>query len=497
MAARRGARSRTRSRGSSARCPQGAAEAAERALAWTHLLLVLGFLVFLPKSKHLHILTAAPNVYLAKNGPGGRLEPLRIDLEAPQDGHSVRRRRRHGPRRANRCSTCSRAPSAAAARRYVPHGARASRLSPKLLIMGLRDHVTAECRRDPRRGRRRRAWSNCSRWCRPRSRDEVVWDCVTCGACVRECPVDIEHVDTIVDLRRNLVMAESRFPAEAGSAPAQPRDTGRTRGASRSRRAPDWAEGIDGVRVLAEGETPPEYLYWVGCAGAFDDRARATARSVAQLLGRRRASTSRSWVRASCAPATPRGGWGTSTCSRCSRSRTWQRSRARGSRRSSRAARTASTRSRTSTPTTAGRFEVIHHTELLAYLVSKGALAAGRRVRDAARSVLPRAPQRRLRARRARCSAATSPRCRGRRSARSAAGRAGRACGWRRTTGTRINAARIEEAAGTGADTVAVACPYCLVMLDDGAKETGTRPAGRRRRDTDGRGQRPPGRCET
>ena len=108
--------------------------------------------------------------------------------------------------------------------------------------------------------------------------DEVVWDCVTCGACVRECPVDIEHVDTIVDLRRNLVMAESRFPAEAGALLRGVEGPSENPWGQPRRRAPEWTEGLDGVRVLEPGEPPPEVLFWVGCAGAFDERARQTTR---------------------------------------------------------------------------------------------------------------------------------------------------------------------------------------------------------------------------
>src|SRR5205085_4672160 len=104
----------------------------------------------------------------------------------------------------------------------------------------------------------------------------------TCGACMRECPVDIEHVDTIVDLRRNLVMAESRFPKEAGAMLRNLETAGNPWGVSQELRT-DWAEGLD-VAVWAPGTPPPEILYWVGCASSFDDRAKRTARAMAKLL---------------------------------------------------------------------------------------------------------------------------------------------------------------------------------------------------------------------
>ena len=110
--------------------------------------------------------------------------------------------------------------------------------------------------------------------------DDVVWDCVTCGACVRECPVSIEHVDHIIDLRRHLVMADSRFPPEA-----EPmlRDVERASNpwgrASQTERA-DWAERL-GVRILEPGDPLPDVLY---CAASFDERARTAAESTAKLL---------------------------------------------------------------------------------------------------------------------------------------------------------------------------------------------------------------------
>ena len=112
--------------------------------------------------------------------------------------------------------------------------------------------------------------------------DEVVWDCVTCGACVRECPVSIEHVDHIVDLRRHLVMVDSRFPAEAAPMLRDIERSSNPWGKAQTERA-DWTEGLD-VRVLQPGEQPPEVLYWVGCAASYDERARASARSTAQLM---------------------------------------------------------------------------------------------------------------------------------------------------------------------------------------------------------------------
>ena len=98
--------------------------------------------------------------------------------------------------------------------------------------------------------------------------DDVVWDCVTCGACVHECPVAIEHVDHIVDLRRQLVMVDSSFPAEAEPMLRDVEKASNPWGKPQVERA-DWSEGL-GVRVLEPGDAPPEVLFWVGCAPAYD-----------------------------------------------------------------------------------------------------------------------------------------------------------------------------------------------------------------------------------
>src|SRR6478735_3407843 len=116
---------------------------------------------------------------------------------------------------------------------------------------------------------------------------EVLWDCTTCGACVEQCPVDIEHVDHIVDMRRYQVMIESEFPSELGGLFRNLENKGNPWGQNQSARM-DWAKDLDfDVPVVKPGEeldADYEYLFWVGCAGAFEDRAKKTTQAVAELL---------------------------------------------------------------------------------------------------------------------------------------------------------------------------------------------------------------------
>ena len=172
----------------------------ERVFVWVHVLTILTFLAYLPRSKHLHIATAAFNVWFGRTGRGGRLEPLRFDdPEVPEEEI------RFGAGKAAdltwkqvldtfSCTECGRCQD------VCPAFATGKTLSPKLVIMGLRDDVFAP---------------GDAALVPDAVPEESIWDCVTCGACVQACPVSIEHVDHIVDLRRHLVMVESSFPAEA------------------------------------------------------------------------------------------------------------------------------------------------------------------------------------------------------------------------------------------------------------------------------------------
>ena len=145
-------------------------------------------------------------------------------------------------------------------------------LSPKLLVMDLRDELF--------RGSRQALVPGVIT-------DDVLWACTTCGACVEQCPVDIEHVDAIVDMRRYEVMVESRFPSEAALMLRNVENRGDPWGLGAAKRL-EWTAGLGFEVPVVKGSIPEdvEYLFWVGCAGALDERARRTTQSVARLLHR-------------------------------------------------------------------------------------------------------------------------------------------------------------------------------------------------------------------
>jgi Fe-S oxidoreductase len=446
-------------------------ETLERVFVWSHILIVLAFLTYLPKSKHLHIITAAPNVYFAKNGPGGRLEPERIDLDSADEDL------RFGVATAKdlskkqlldlfSCTECGRC------QEVCPAWNTGKPLSPKLLIMDLRDHVEGL---DP--ASMAAGTVELQPLVPNAVTDEVVWDCVTCGACVQECPVDIEHVDTIVDLRRNLVMAESRFPTEAGTMLRGVEGPNQNPWSQPNAARTEWIGDIP-VRVLQPGDPAPEYLFWVGCAGAFDDRATQTTRSVARLLNAAGVDWAVLGARERCTgdPARRMGHEYlfqmlaeqnaatfaeagitkvVATCAHCFNTLANEY------------------------PDYGATLEVVHHTELLSHLIAERRLLTtpgangtvtyhdacylGRHNGnfDAPREVLG--------------AAGTTATEMERSRERSFCCGAGGARMWMEEGGeARINDTRFAEAEATGADTVAVACPYCFVMLDDAAKAKGS-----------------------
>ncbi|HET9671808.1 MAG TPA: (Fe-S)-binding protein [Actinomycetota bacterium] len=437
-----------------------ASELLDRVLVWIHLLVILGFLAYLPGSKHLHIGTAPINVWLAKDGPTGRLEPNRIDLEAAEEDirFGVATQKDLSRKQMLDLFTCT---ECGRCQEVCPAWATGKPLSPKLLIMDLRDRVVAEAAGEV----------ELQPLVPNAVTDQVVWDCVTCGACVRECPVDIEHIDTIVDLRRNLVMAESRFPQEAGAMLRGVENQENPWGQPASARL-DWTKDVE-VRVLQEGDPAPEVLFWVGCAGAFDERAQQTTRSVVRLLQAAGVDVAVLGPRERCTgdPARRMGheylfqmlaeqnvetlnGAGVAkivaSCAHCFNTFANEY------------------------PDYGGTYEVVHHTQLLSELIAAGRLQPrtgdgeityhdacylGRHNGefDAPRAVIGG-------------EIAEMPRNR----ERSFCCGAGGARMWMEEGSPRINDTRFEEAAATGATTVATACPYCLVMLDDAAKGKGS-----------------------
>jgi Fe-S oxidoreductase len=458
----------------------GVTRVLERVFVWAHVITILGFLAYLPRSKHLHIASAAFNVWYGRTGPGGRLEPLRFDdPDIPEEDI------RFGAGTAAdltwkqmldtfSCTECGRCQDA------CPAFATGKVLSPKLLIMGLRDQVFA----DGGAIVKARAGSD-GGTAGPAAPidlislvpnavpEESVWDCVTCGACVQACPVSIEHVDHIVDLRRHLVMVESSFPSEAEPMLRDVERASNPWGKAQSERA-DWADGL-GVRILESGETAPEYLYWVGCASSFDERARTTAESTVRLLQRAGVDFAILGAREACTGDPARRIGNEYVFQAFAEQNVATLNEAGVTKIIANCPHCFNTLGN-EYPDFGGDYEVIHHTELLAGLVREGRLtpqrSEGLSITYHDSCYLARhndvvASPREL------VGAVGEPVEMARSGKQTFCCGAGGAHMWMEERAGAINENRVREAAGTGAGTLAVACPYCTVMLDDGVQSVG------------------------
>jgi Fe-S oxidoreductase len=437
----------------------GATRVLERVFVWIHVLTILGFLAYLPYSKHLHIATAAINVWFGRTAARGRLEPLRFDdPDVPEEEI------RFGAGTAAdltwkevldtfSCTECGRCQDA------CPAFATGKLLSPKLVIMGLRDQVFAQ--------------DNETALVPNAVPEESVWDCVTCGACVQACPVSIEHVDHIVDLRRHLVMVESSFPAEAEPMLRDVERVSNPWGKAQSERA-DWAASL-GIKILEPGDPAPEYLYWVGCASSFDERARKTAESTAKLLAAAGVEFAILGPREACT-GDPARRMGNEYVFQALAEQNVQTLNDAGVTKIIANCPHCFNTLANEYPDFGGRYEVIHHSELLASLVRDGRLSPAR---DDALKVtyhdscyLARHNDV-LAAPRELVSAIGAPVEMERSGKQTFCCGAGGAHMWMEERASPINEERVREAAGTGAGTLAVACPFCTVMLGDGVQSTG------------------------
>jgi Fe-S oxidoreductase len=439
---------------------------AERVLVWAHIAIVLSFLAYLPNSKHLHIATAVVNVYFGRTRARGRLEPLRFDEEGPEEdmrlgSGTVTDMTWKQVVDTYSCTECGRCQD------VCPAWATGKALSPKLLIMGLRDQLFAEgpqvlgaAEFEP------------SPLVPNAVTDEVVWDCVTCGACVRECPVSIEHIDHIVDLRRHLVMNEARFPSEAEPMLRDVERSSNPWGKAQSDRTA-WAEGL-GVRVLEPGDPAPDVLYWVGCAASFDERARTSAEATAKLLTAAGIDFAILGPREACT-GDPARRMGNEYVFQSFAEQNVETLNESGAKKILTSCPHCFNTLANEYPDFGGSYEVVHHSELLAELVREGRISPSRgdrRITYHDSCYLARhndvlAEPREL------VAAVGQPVEMARTGKRTFCCGAGGAHMWMEERGRPINEERVREAAETGAETLAVACPYCTIMLDDGVRTSG------------------------
>ena len=260
---------------------QGAAEIGFVAFYWIHILLVLGLLIYIPHSKHFHVFTSPVNVYLKGDAPKGRLPTIENIEEAEHFGASkVEQFTWKDILDGYACTECGRCTNA------CPANLTDKPLDPKKIIVDLRlaTYARAGMRMAGRHEPRQITAATPLIGEDGLIKDEELWSCTTCMACIEACPVAIEHVPKIVDMRRNLVLEETRFPPELTKVFNSLERNSNPFGL-RARTRADWAKGL-GLKILSEHpDDPVDILYWVGCYGSFDERNQRVARSLAQILG--------------------------------------------------------------------------------------------------------------------------------------------------------------------------------------------------------------------
>jgi Fe-S oxidoreductase len=496
-------------------------EAAERGQMmgyWLHVLIVLTFLNYLPYSKHIHLLGALPNI-LTRNRSERRMDLPRLDLEDENQWGVGRFEQLSWKSLLDTyaCTECARCTN------YCPAYNTGKNLSPMQLIhdlryemldrTALRDRITgleaeiaglgeyatshgfdeAHPHPDLVFAREQLAAAQAELEAMPRLtggrvQEDTLWACTTCGACQEVCPVFIEHPVKIIQMRQNLVLEQEKTPGELQRTFRNIERQSNPWGIGNDQRM-DWASGLDVPTI--EDHPDPEYILWVGCAGAFDNRIVKQTRAMVKILDTAGVDYAVLGHQEACT-GDPARRAGNEMLFQALAEQNVETLKSVNAKKIVTSCPHCLHTLRHDYPQFGGEFEVVHHTQLIDHLYKTGKLASDRAPvrtltyhdscylgrwnrefdapRDVVRAVL----------------AGGSGSAAGSSAAGSSDGyhemarskRHGFCCGaggarmfMEETEGQRVNLNRTDEVIAANVEAVAVACPFCNIMLTDGMKQ--------------------------
>ncbi len=444
---------------------------------WTHMIITFGFLTYIGYSKLSHLVFSPLNILLHKSRPRGALAPI-VNLDKALEGdEEAMANVRFGAAKLSdftwkqlldldACTRCGRCQD------NCPAWLSGKPLSPKFVILDLQEHMNATAKAVLAGAEV--PYEN-GAMIGDVITEDVLWSCTTCGACEEHCPVSIEHIDTIVDMRRNLVLEQGKLPDTAEAALRSLEQRGHPwRGTQETRTS--WTEGLD-VPTIADNPAA-EYLFWVGCTGALVDRNIQVTKALVKILLQAGVSFAILGEEETCT-GDPARRLGNEYLFQMLAQQNIETLNSHQVRKIVTHCPHCFNTLRNEYPQFGGNFEVLHHSQLITQLIETGRLAPSKAFPETVtfhdacylgrhNSVFAE-PRQTLNA----IPGVQLQEMRWNQRKGLCCGAGGGHAFMEVNIGRRVNHIRTEQAIDTGASVVATGCPFCMQMFEDGIKAKG------------------------